>query len=65
MPFVDAGAAFASSVPDFDETIRFGAGIGLRYHTAIGPIRIDVATPLNRQRKEKPVAFYISLGQAF
>ncbi len=65
VPFVDAGAAFASSMPDFDETIRFGAGIGLRYHTAIGPIRIDVATPLNRQRKEKPVAFYISLGQAF
>ena len=44
---------------------RWGVGLGLRYHTAIGPIRFDVAVPLDRQRGEQPVAFYISLGQAF
>lgn len=65
VPFVDAGAAFGSSVPTFDDSLRWGAGLGLRYHTAIGPIRIDVATPLNRRRGEPAVALYISLGQAF
>ena len=65
VPFVDAGTAFASSWPDFDERIRFSAGLGLRYYTAIGPIRLDVAAPLERQRGDRPVALYISLGQAF
>ena len=65
VPFIDAGAAFDSAAPTFDAPLRFGAGIGLRYHTAIGPIRVDVATPLERRRGEKPVALYISLGQAF
>jgi len=65
VPFVDAGTAFESSLPDFDERVRFGAGLGLRYYTAIGPIRLDVAAPLERQKGDRPVAIYISLGQAF
>jgi translocation and assembly module TamA len=65
VPFIDAGTAFASSLPNFDSKLRFGAGLGLRYHTPIGPIRLDVASPLDRRRGEKPFAFYISLGQAF
>lgn len=65
VPFVDAGTAFESTVPTFDRPLRWGVGLGLRYHTAIGPIRFDVAVPLDRQRGEQPVAFYISLGQAF
>ena len=54
-----------SSLPDFDERVRFAAGLGLRYYTAIGPIRLDVAAPLERQKGDRPVAIYISLGQAF
>lgn len=65
VPFVDAGTAFASSIPNFKEKIRFGAGLGLRYYTGIGPIRLDVATPLDRRKGERPWALYISLGQAF
>ncbi len=66
VPFLDGGGAFRSSYPDFDETLHYAAGIGLRYYTAIGPIRIDVATPLNpRPHGDKPVALYISIGQAF
>nr|WP_238313025.1 autotransporter assembly complex family protein [Methylobacterium crusticola] len=67
VPFVDAGTAFASSLPDFDERIRVAAGIGLRYYTGIGPIRVDLAVPLNPDKalKQPPVALYISLGQAF
>jgi translocation and assembly module TamA len=65
VPFVDVGTTFASSLPDLDSRLRVGAGLGLRYHTPIGPIRLDVATPLERKKGEKPVALYISLGQAF
>lgn len=65
VPFLDAGGAFESAFPDFKERVRTAAGIGLRYYTAIGPIRLDVATPLNRRAGDKPVAVYISVGQAF
>ncbi len=64
VPFIDGGSVARSSTPDFDE-IRFGAGIGLRYKTSFGPIRIDVATPLNPNEFDNPVVVYVSLGQAF
>lgn len=65
VPFVDAGSAFQSSYPDFNQTIAVAAGIGLRYYTPIGPIRLDVAAPLNPRRGDRPVAVYISIGQSF
>ncbi|WP_271206144.1 autotransporter assembly complex protein TamA [Methylopila capsulata] len=66
VPFVDAGAAFDKTYPDFGEDIRVGAGVGLRYYTAIGPIRFDVATPIMGKTKNDPlVAFYVSVGQSF
>jgi translocation and assembly module TamA len=65
VPFFDAGTAFESSFPDFKETLRMSAGLGLRYYTAIGPIRLDVAAPLNGRKGDKPVAVYVSIGQAF
>ena len=64
--FVDGGAAFRASLPDFSEDIRWGAGMGLRYYTPIGPVRLDVATPLNpRSGTDDPVQVYVSVGQAF
>ena len=65
MPFVDAGTAFESSFPDFDESVRFSAGLGLRYYTAIGPIRLDVAAPLNPGPGDPSYAIYVGIGQAF
>jgi translocation and assembly module TamA len=65
VPFVDIGQAFESTLPDGSEKLRIGAGLGLRYYTAIGPIRVDVATPIDRRRGEKPYALYVSLGQSF
>jgi len=66
VPFVDAGTAFESSYPDFDESIRVSAGLGLRYYTAIGPIRLDVAMPLRRERgDDRAIAIYVGIGQAF
>jgi len=37
----------------------------LRYYTAIGPLRFDVAVPLERGPWDPSVAFYVGLGQAF
>ena len=66
VPFLDAGSDYASEVPDFRGRVALGAGIGLRYYTAIGPVRLDLATPLNpRSGVDSPIQIYVSLGQAF
>ncbi|QMW23671.1 autotransporter assembly complex protein TamA [Sandaracinobacteroides saxicola] len=64
VPFLDAGQVADEGLPRLD-TLRFGAGIGARYYTQFGPIRIDVATPLKRKPGEPTVGFYVSIGQAF
>ena len=43
----------------------WGVGLGLRYYTPIGPVRLDVATPLRRIDGDPPVQVYISIGQSF
>ncbi len=65
VPFIDMGQAYESSFPDGSAKMRFAAGLGLRYYTALGPIRLDVATPLQKMPGERPFAVYVSLGQAF
>jgi translocation and assembly module TamA len=37
----------------------------VRYYTAIGPIRLDLAVPLNKQPGDDAFGIYIGLGQAF
>ena len=64
VPFIDAGSVARGSTPDFSD-IRFGAGVGIRYKTTFGPIRVDVAAPLNPTPFDSPVVVYVSLGQAF
>lgn len=64
VPFFDGGNISTTSFPKFDN-LRFGTGIGLRYHTRFGPIRIDVATPINPVPGDPRIAVYVSLGQAF
>ncbi|WOI52042.1 autotransporter assembly complex protein TamA [Parvularcula sp. LCG005] len=44
--FVDAGSVYASETPDFSGDFLIGAGLGVRYFTPIGPLRLDIATPL-------------------
>ena len=64
VPFFDAGNIYTADLPRFT-ALQFGAGLGLRYYSNFGPIRIDVGTPLNPQRGDPRVAVYVSLGQAF
>ena len=65
VPFFDMGAVSIDTVPDF-RFVKYGAGVGIRYKTGFGPIRVDVGVPLNRDPMfDSPVAVYVSLGQAF
>lgn len=64
VPFLDAGTVGLSSTPDF-RFISYGAGVGVRYKTSFGPIRVDVGVPLNPREFDAPVVVYVSLGQAF
>jgi translocation and assembly module TamA len=62
--FADAGQVSANSAP-FGGTLRVGAGVGLRYYTSIGPVRLDIAVPLNRPPGGDRFEIYLGLGQAF
>jgi translocation and assembly module TamA len=53
--FVDSGSAFNATDVDFST----GAGVGLRWLTAIGPVRIDLATPFDLDRK---LRLHLSIG---
>ncbi len=64
VPFLDAGQVYESSLPKGSD-LRFGAGIGGRFYTNFGPLRVDVATPIARRPGESKIALYISIGQAF
>ncbi|MGA1840261.1 MAG: autotransporter assembly complex protein TamA [bacterium] len=64
--FLDGGSAFESDIPDFNEAIRWGTGLGFRYFTPVGPLRMDIGFPLNRRiGLDKKFQIYISLGQSF
>ncbi|WP_420394109.1 autotransporter assembly complex protein TamA [Acuticoccus sp.] len=65
VPFVDVGNAFEDELPDFSEPLKVGVGLGLRYRTGLGPLRADVAFPLDPFDGDPAVAFYLGLGQAF
>ena len=65
VPFLDMGQAFRAEYPDFSEPLRYAAGLGFRYYTAIGPIRVDVALPLNPRPGDAGYGIYFGIGQAF
>lgn len=62
--FVDAGSAFSSNFPDFDD-IGVGVGVGARYRTPVGPVRLDIAIPLDPPLDDSNFGIYVALGQAF
>jgi translocation and assembly module TamA len=64
VPFFDIGSVSTRSVPNFD-FIRYAAGLGVRYKTSFGPIRVDVGVPLNRSEFDAPVVVFVGIGQAF
>lgn len=62
--FVDAGAVGFQETPDFSN-LRYAVGFGARYNLSFGPIRADIAFPLNRREGDASFHIYVSIGQAF
>ncbi|QLF68626.1 outer membrane protein assembly factor [Peteryoungia desertarenae] len=64
VPFFDFGTVSADVTPDFSD-LRMGAGVGLRYMTPFGPLRLDVAVPLQRYEGGSTYGIYAGIGQSF
>jgi translocation and assembly module TamA len=62
--FLDGGYVAADTFPGLED-LRLGAGLGIRYYTGLGPLRLDVAVPLNRKAGDPDYAIYAGIGQAF
>lgn len=66
IPFFDCGCVYTQSFPTFDERIRRAIGAGLRYLSKLGPLRLDVAFPLDRRPHiDSSFQIYASIGQTF
>lgn len=65
VPFIEGGRAYRGMTPDFSKRFLWSAGIGVRYYTQFGPLRVDFAVPLNRRSVDGRFQFYVSIGQAF
>lgn len=64
--FLDGGTAFESTIPDFGEKLRWGSGVGARIFTPAGPMRLDIAVPLNpRSGRDSDFQIYASFGHSF
>ena len=64
VPFIDVGSVSSQTYPDFSD-IRAGAGLGIRYATPFGPLRLDVAMPINRYPDGSRFGIYAGIGQSF
>ncbi len=63
--FVEGGAISRSPAPNFSANFQSAAGFGLRYASPVGPIRVDVAAPIEARERDDPFQIYFSIGQAF
>lgn len=62
--FVDSGIVSDDIVPG-SGNYKVGIGAGVRYYSGLGPLRFDVATPVNGDDGDPAIAVYIGIGQAF
>jgi translocation and assembly module TamA len=66
VPFLDCGSSFTSKFPNSGDKMLCGTGIGLRYYTTFGPIRMDFAVPLDKRAGiDNSFQLYFSIGQSF
>ncbi len=64
--FYDFGNVYEKFIPQLNKKILQSIGIGLRYNTPVGPLRLDFAVPLDRRRHiDEKFQVYLSIGQAF
>ena len=63
--FLDGGMVYENVDDKLFQDMLWGAGLGFRYYTPIGPVRLDVAAPLDRRPGDDAWQLYISIGQSF
>lgn len=63
--FYDVGNVYTEAIPNLREGMLQSTGIGFRYYTPIGPLRLDVAFPLNKRHLDNSLEIYFSIGQSF
>jgi translocation and assembly module TamA len=64
--FYEIGNVYANVFPELNHKVLQSIGYGIRYHTPVGPLRLDVAIPLNpRKHVDGRYEVYLSIGQAF
>lgn len=64
--FFDIGNVYEEPFPQFSDKYLKSVGLGVRYHTPIGPLRADIAFPLDRRAGvDDGHEIYLSIGQAF
>lgn len=64
--FYDIGNVYPDTIPVIDRKQFQSVGAGIRYFTPVGPLRLDLAVPLQRRRHLDPrFQIYLSIGQAF
>ncbi|HDH05537.1 MAG TPA: outer membrane protein assembly factor BamA [Nitrospirae bacterium] len=62
--FIDAGNVWETA-DDVDDELKYTAGLGLRYSTPVGPVRLDYGHKLNKEPGESSGEFHFSFGHAF
>lgn len=65
VPFTDWGTVSLKQYPDVNTKWFKSVGLGLRYFTFFGPIRLDAAVPLNKRKRDPNFRIYLSIGQTF
>ncbi len=63
--FLDAGNVWVTASDIKNPGIRYTAGLGLRYVTPVGPLRVDYGHKLNKERGESQGEVHFSIGHAF
>ncbi|GAB4540567.1 MAG: outer membrane protein assembly factor [Thermodesulfovibrionia bacterium] len=62
--FIDGGNVW-KAIDDLEPELRYTVGMGLRYRTPVGPIRIDYGYKLDRLPDEGVGELHFSIGHAF
>ncbi len=64
--FLDSGTVGTQATPSFSH-IASSVGVGVRYDLGFAPVRVDIATPINRLSgaAQPPIQVYLSVGQSF
>lgn len=65
VPFLDMGNVWVKAGDVNPSDLKYTAGLGLRYATPVGPVRIDYGFKLNKEPGESNGELHFSIGHAF